>query len=183
MASSCHFAQNIVISMRLLLLFSQRENEADQCPSNCSDETLHSHLPKSVPKYITKSEATFTSTGGELSAPLESNVRIIVPRGAIPAGTSQHVFFGVFSDETPLFQGFSEAPDKTLISPVVECGPHDIHLSKPVEIIVPHCLCLREAKKESITVYRCGSFSAQLEGNVSLFVLPRGPRFLIQHKR
>ncbi|XP_020610357.1 netrin receptor UNC5A-like isoform X2 [Orbicella faveolata] len=156
-----------LLSLEMSETLVQIQNERDRDSPNCKNETLHSHLPTSVPKYITKSEATFTSTGGELSEPLDSDVRIIVPRGAIPAGISQHVFFGVFSDETALMQDFSEAPDKTLISPVVECGPHDIHLSKPVEIIVPHCLCLREARKESITVYRCGNFSAEFEGRLS----------------
>ena len=118
-------------------------------------------MPLSFPKYITKVEATFTNTGGELSAPLESDIRIIVPSDAIPAGISQDIFFGVFSEETILLRDVPEAPDKTLISPLVECGPHDIHLSKPVEIIVPHCLCLSDAKMEWITVYRCGHFPAQ----------------------
>jgi len=161
-----------IVSYEATIFFFQVEKGADQYPTTPSNETLYSHPPTSVPEYIKKLEATFTSTGGELSSPLDSNVRIIVPRGAIPAGKSQRVFFGVFSDEAPLLQGFNEAPDKTLISPVVECGPHDIQLSKLVEIIVPHCLCLREAKKESITVYRCVNFSADCEGISSLFVLP-----------
>jgi len=105
------------------------------------------------------------------SKTLDSNVRIIVPKGAIPAGVNQPIFFGVFFDETPLLQHIPEVSDKTLISPVVECGPHDINLKKPVEIIVPHCLCLSDAKKEWISVYRCGNFSAEIEGNGSLSVL------------
>ena len=126
-----------------------------------SIETLQYHMPLSFPKYITKVEATFTNTGGEVSAPLESDIRIVVPSDAIPAGISQDIFFGVFSEETILLRDVPEAPDKTLISPLVECGPHDIHLSKPVEIIVPHCLCLSDAKMEWITVYRCVHFPAQ----------------------
>ena len=98
---------------------------------------------------------------------MESDVRIIVPGGAIPAGINQSIFFGVFLDETTLLQDIPDAPDKTIISPVIECGPHDIHLLQPVEIIVPHCLDLSKAKKEWITVYRCGQFSA--EGNGSRF--------------
>ena len=134
---------------------------------NYSDETLNNHLPTSFPKYITRLEHTFTSTGGELCAPLESDIRIIVPSGAIPAGINQSVFFGVF-DETTLLRDIPEAPDCTLISPVLECGPHKIHLLKPVEIIIPHCLDLKEAKREWITVYRGGEFFAQ--GNVSWFL-------------
>ena len=148
--------------MKKSYFFSQVDNEQDPLDSlNCSNETLHNHLPTSFPKYITKLKATLTSTGGELSAPSESDVRIIVPSGAIPAGIDQSVFVGVFLDETTLLRDIPEAPDRTLISPVIECGPHDIHLSKSVEIIVPHCLDLRKAKKEWITVYRCGQFLAQ----------------------
>jgi len=130
---------------------------------SCNNETLHNHLPTSFPKYITRLEATFTSAGGELSAPLESDVRIIVPGSAIPAGINQSVFFGVFLDETTLLRDIPETSDRTLISPVIECGPHDIYLLEPVEIIVPHCLDLIKAKEERIIVYRCGQFSA--EGN------------------
>lgn len=163
------------LSKGFLFLFSQIENEVDQDSPYCSNETLSSYLPSSFPKYITKLEAKFTNTGGELCAPLDSDVRIIVPKGAIPVGMSQPIFFGVFSDETSLLQDIPVAPDKTLISPVVECGPHKIHLSKPVEIIVPHCLCLGEAKKEWITVYRCGTFPAEVEGSLFGFTLNKLP--------
>lgn len=100
---------------------------------------------------------------------MDTDVRVIVPKGAIPAGINQHVFFGVFYDETTLLRDIPEAPDKTLISPVIECGPHDIHFSKSVAIVVPHCLCLNEAKDECITVYRCGKFSAEVEGSLLIF--------------
>lgn len=175
-------------SQGFLFLFSQIENETDQDSPYSSHETPCSYLSTSSPKYITKLEAKFTNTGGELCASLDSDVRIIVPSGAVPVGMSQPLFFGVFSDETSLLQDIPEALDKTLISPVVECGPHKIHFLKPVEIIVPHCLCLTEANKESITVYRCGTFSAEVEGSFFVFVLhlisylfitefPRDPQF------
>lgn len=152
--------------MGLLFLFSQIEREADQDSPCCSNETPHT----SIPKYVTKSEAVFTSAGGELNAPFDSNVRIIIPKGAIPAGANQPVFFGVFLDEIPLLRDIPEEPNTTLISPVVECGPHDIKLSNPVEIVVPHCLCLSKAKKKWIKVYRCGNFVAGCEGElISLF--------------
>ena len=173
------------VTYGFFILFSQIENEADQDSRDYGNETPHHHLPKSSPKYITKREDTFTSAGGELSAraPLHSNVRIIVPKGAIPAGVKQPVFFGVFFDETPLLQDILEASDKTLISPVVECGPHDINLQKPVEIIVPHCLCLSEAKKEWIIVYRCGNFSTEIEGNGNLLFWHWVCPSLIKHER
>ena len=152
--------------MGFLFFIFQIANRADQYSPSCSNETQQNHLPTSFPRYTKKVEGKFTSTGGELSASMDSNIRIIIPKGAIPVGKNQPIFFGVFLDETPLLRDIPGAPDETLISPVVECGPHDIHLSKSVEIIVPHCLCLSEAKKEWITVYRCGNFSAELEGMV-----------------
>jgi len=148
----------------------QIENEADQDTPNSSNKTPQDHLLTSLPNYITKLEATFTSSGGELCAPMDTDDRVIVPKGAIPAGINQHVFFGVFYDETTLLRDIPEAPDKTLISPVIECGPHDIHFSKSVAIVVPHCLCLNEAKDECITVYRCGKFSAEVEGSLLIFL-------------
>ena len=150
----------------------------NQDSTSCSNGAPLNRLSTSFPKYITKVKAIFTSDGGELNASSDSNVRIIVPKGAIPAGINQPVFFGVFLDETPLLQDIPDASDKTLISPVVECGPHDTTFSKPVEIIIPHCLCIKEAKKDSITVYRCANFSAELEGNGSLTVLHASVLFL-----
>ena len=169
------------------ILFSQIENEADQDSPTRSNETLTNHIPTSFPNNITNIEATFTNTGGELCTPLNSDVRITVPSGAIPAGVNQPVFFRVFSEETTLLRDIPKAPDETLISPVVECGPHDIYLLKSVEIIVPHCLCLSEAKKEWITVYRCGRLSAGVEGSdsiclfVCLFVLQLNLLFNLAH--
>ena len=170
---------SVACSYGITILFSQIETGADQDSPHCSSETLHT----SFPKYVSKLEATFTSAGGELSKSSDSNVRIIVPKGAIPAGANQPVFFGVFLDEMPLLRDIPEEPNKTLISPVIECGPHDINLSIPVEIIVPHCLCLNKAKRKWITVYRCGNFASEFKGDDSLFVLHCGPLFLIKDEK
>lgn len=111
-------------------------------------------------RYITKAEATFDNTGGKLSAP-DSDVTITVDSGAVPDGVHQNFFFRVVYDETSLLRDIPETPDRTLISPVIECGPHDINLLKPVEITVPHCLYFDEIKKDSIAVYRCERYSDQ----------------------
>ena len=81
---------------------------------------------------------------------------------------NQRFFFRVVHDETSLLRDIPETPERTLISPVIECGPHDINLPKPVEIIVPHCLYFDEVKKESITVCRCENYSDK--GNDTFFV-------------
>ena len=94
----------------------------------------------------------------------DSNIRIIVDKGTVREGDSQRIFFRVIYDEGLLLQSFTKAKEMTLISPVIECGPDDINLLKPVEIKVPHCLCLDEVKKESIIVYRCGHNSDQGDG-------------------
>ena len=80
-----------------------------------------------------------------------------VDPGTIPDEVQQKLYYRVIYDARPLFQDFLEGRDGTLISPVFECGPSDVQLKKPVEIIVPHCLCLDETRKAVVTVLRCAS--------------------------
>ena len=110
----------------------------------------------------------FNSSGGELSAALDSDVKICIGKGAIPTEDSQEVFYRVFYDTTKLLQDIPVEPDETLISPVIECGPHDIRLSKPLEIIIPHCLYMGKAKKKWITVYRSDPGNRKIPG-LSIF--------------
>ena len=110
----------------------------------------------------------FNSSGGELSAALDSDVKICIGNGAIPTEVSQEVFYRVFDDTTKLLQDIPVEPDETLISPVIECGPHDIRLSKPLEIIIPHCLYMGKAKKKWITVYRSDPGNRKIPG-LSIF--------------
>ena len=110
----------------------------------------------------------FNSSGGELSAALDSDVKICIGKGAIPTEDSQEVFYRVFYDTTKLLQDIPVEPDETLISPVIECGPHDIRLLKPLKIIIPHCLYMGKAKKEWITVYRTDPGNRKIPG-LSIF--------------
>ncbi|XP_022807483.1 netrin receptor UNC5C-like isoform X3 [Stylophora pistillata] len=105
-----------------------------------------------VLKYINQVEGHFSSSGGELSAAPDSEVKIVIGNGAV--GDNQLVFLREVDDETKLLQNIPVGPDETLISPVIECGPDDISLSKPLKIIVPHCLEMGEVEKEWISVYR-----------------------------
>ena len=106
------------------------------------------------PEYITEAEATFDSSGGQLSA-LDSDVVITVGSGAVQEGTKQRFFFRMLKDESTFLLDTPDMPEGTLISPVIECGPHGVTLLKPVEITLPHDLCLDEVRKDSIRVYRC----------------------------
>ena len=136
--------------------------------SSCSDHALQNQLPRSFPKYISRAEDTFSSAGGELCTALDSDVRIIVDGDTIPFGIQQRIFFGVIYNEAEFLRDVPETSNRTLISPVIECEPHDIELLKPVTIIVPHCLDLGKAKKEWVTVYRCELFPDHENG---LFVI------------
>ena len=115
-------------------------------------------FPRSYPQYLTRAEATFDSSGGRLTAE-DSNVTINVESGAVPNGVSQQFYFGVVYDDTLLLRDIPETPERSLISPVIKCGPDDIDLLKPVEIILPHCLYMDEVKKTWVSVYRCRQFS------------------------
>ena len=110
----------------------------------------------------------FNSSGGELNAAHDSDVKICIGNGAIPTGVSQEVFYRVVYDTTELLRNIPVGPDETLISPVVECGPHDIRLLKPLKIIIPHCLYMGKAKKEWITVYRTDPGNRKIPG-LSIF--------------
>ncbi|XP_020620824.1 uncharacterized protein LOC110058513 isoform X2 [Orbicella faveolata] len=163
------------------------EHESNESPPSSNTVTQHTYLPsertvvaadvhrdsvfnlfnirqpvdsttRSGLKYITHAETTINSTGGKLSSP-DSNISIIVDSGAVPEGINQPFSFRVVYDETSLLRDIPESHDRTLISPLFYCGPDNINVLKPVEIIVPHCLYLDEVRKDSISVYRCGSYS------------------------
>ncbi|XP_078343251.1 uncharacterized protein LOC144628987 isoform X2 [Oculina patagonica] len=151
---------------------TETANEPKQDLPNCSDKVQRNQLPTSFAKYITRAEDTFSSAGGELCAALDSDVSIIVDSDTIPVGIEQPIFFGVIYNETALLRDVPKTPDETLISPVIECGPHEIEFLKPVKIIVPHCLDLVEAKKEWITVYRCGQLPDNENGLLSWEKVP-----------
>ena len=76
----------------------------------------------------------------------------------MPDGVSQPFFFGVVYDDTLLLRDIPETPERSLICPVIQCGPEDIKLLKPVDIVLPHCLYMDEVKKSSISVHRCEKY-------------------------
>ena len=109
--------------------------------------------------HCLKVERTFNCKGGTLWS-RNSDMRINVDPGTIPIGSTQTLFSRIIYDERPLLGKLPEGPDRTLISPVFECGPSGILLQKPVEIVVPHCLS-DPSNHDTIQVFRCdhqGSF-------------------------
>ena len=110
----------------------------------------------------------FNDSGGELSSALDSDVKICITKGAIPTRVSYEIFYRVVYDTTELLRNIPVGPDETLISPVIECGPHDIRLLKPLKIIIPHCLYMGKAEKEWITVYRTDPGNRKIPG-LSIF--------------
>uniref|UniRef100_F1KS33 Tight junction protein ZO-3 n=1 Tax=Ascaris suum TaxID=6253 RepID=F1KS33_ASCSU len=107
------------------------------------------HSSNAVPDTVTeheKREATVIehvsqvvdSNGCTLSCP-ESGVMLIIPKGAIDEGVQQEIYVKVCRancDESrpPL----DESRGESLMSPLVMCGPQDLHFNVPVELRLPH---------------------------------------------
>ncbi|XP_015777668.1 PREDICTED: uncharacterized protein LOC107355598 isoform X3 [Acropora digitifera] len=108
--------------------------------------------------FVTSAHGSFDNTGGKLTHP-NSDVCINIEPGTFPHGNQQPVFFHVIYNDTYVIRDIPETNERTLISPVIKCGPDDISPQKAMEIVVPHCLDVDEVKKGPIAVYRCEQFT------------------------
>ncbi|XP_054751278.2 tight junction protein ZO-1-like isoform X1 [Lytechinus pictus] len=79
---------------------------------------------------------TFDGNGGVLDSP-STGVSIHIPKGAIPDGYSQELYFKVCRDNSML-PPLDKNKGETLLSPLVMCGPHGLKFMKPVELKLPH---------------------------------------------
>lgn len=84
---------------------------------------------------------------------VETGVSIVIPRGAIPPGIQQEIYFKVkvlpaFGADfylqvcRELHEGvppLDEERGERLLSPMVMCGPHGLRFNHPVELRLPHC--------------------------------------------
>ena len=113
---------------------------------------------------VTSARGSFDNTGGTLTHP-DSDVCINIEPGTFLDGNRQSIFFHVIYNDTYVIRDIPETDKRTLISPVIKCGPDDINPQKAMEIVVPHCLYVNEVKKGSIAVYRCDKFTN--EGRLS----------------
>ena len=114
--------------------------------------------------FVTSARGSFDNSGGTLTHPA-SDVCINIEPGTFLDGNRQSIFFHVVYNDTYVIRDIPETHERTLISPVIKCGPDDINPQKAMEIVVPHCLYVDEVKKGSIAVYRCEQFTN--EGSLS----------------
>ncbi|XP_042199050.1 tight junction protein ZO-1 isoform X5 [Callorhinchus milii] len=103
-----------------------------KCPSALEDdEDDDSHT------VVATARGIFDSNGGVLSS-VETGVSIIIPKGAIPEGVEQEIYFKVCRDNS-ILPPLDKEKGETLLSPLVMCGPHGLKFLKPVELRLPHC--------------------------------------------
>ncbi|XP_042199052.1 tight junction protein ZO-1 isoform X6 [Callorhinchus milii] len=86
---------------------------------------------------VATARGIFDSNGGVLSS-VETGVSIIIPKGAIPEGVEQEIYFKVCRDNS-ILPPLDKEKGETLLSPLVMCGPHGLKFLKPVELRLPHC--------------------------------------------
>uniref|UniRef100_UPI00398F2C09 tight junction protein ZO-1 isoform X4 n=1 Tax=Pristiophorus japonicus TaxID=55135 RepID=UPI00398F2C09 len=86
---------------------------------------------------VATARGIFDSNGGVLSS-VETGVSIIIPKGAIPEGVEQEIYFKVCRDNS-ILPPLDKEKGETLLSPLVMCGPHGLKFQKPVELRLPHC--------------------------------------------
>uniref|UniRef100_A0A915BRN7 Tight junction protein ZO-3 n=1 Tax=Parascaris univalens TaxID=6257 RepID=A0A915BRN7_PARUN len=120
-------------------------NDLDECEPRNGIQHSSNAVPDTVTEHE-KREATVIehvsqvvdSNGCTLSCP-ESGVMLIIPKGAIDEGVQQEIYVKVCRancDESrpPL----DESRGESLMSPLVMCGPQDLHFNVPVELRLPH---------------------------------------------
>jgi len=99
--------------------------------SQLLDETEENHT------VVATARGVFDSNGGILESK-ETGVSIVIPKGAIPEGISQEIYFKVCQDNS-ILPPLDKDKGETLLSPLVMCGPHGLKFLQPVELRLPHC--------------------------------------------
>ncbi|CBY21340.1 unnamed protein product [Oikopleura dioica] len=90
------------------------------------------------PEVVATARGTFDVSGGVLSS-VETGVSIVIPRGAIPPGIQQEIYFKVCRELHEGVPPLDEERGERLLSPMVMCGPHGLRFNHPVELRLPHC--------------------------------------------
>lgn len=89
-------------------------------------------------EVVATARGTFDTSGGVLSS-VETGVSIVIPRGAIPPGVQQEIYFKVCRDLHDAVPPLDHERGERLLSPMVMCGPHGLRFNHPVELRLPHC--------------------------------------------
>ena len=125
----------------LIFLFSPAATSTDSGLTHTSSELTQTsseltlQLPPVVPYLDPIEVITFDHSGGEYINKAHSII-IRVPRGAIPKGVKVGIEVGV-----TLHGPFSFPQNTKPVSPIVWlCMQQDVHLRKPVEVVLPHCI-------------------------------------------
>ncbi|ESN99494.1 hypothetical protein HELRODRAFT_176655 [Helobdella robusta] len=85
---------------------------------------------------IAQARGVFNCNGGILDSK-ETGVKLVIPKGALPPGVDQEIFFKVCRDERKM-PPLDKEKGETLLSPLVMCGPQGLHFLEPIEMYLPH---------------------------------------------
>ena len=148
------YVYDAFISLYYLLIFlsSTAATSTDSGLTHTSSELtqtsseLNLQLPLAVPYLDPIEVVTFDHSGGEYTNKAH-NIIIRAPRGAIPKGVKVNIEVGV-----TLHGPFSFPQNTKPVSPIVWlCMQQDVHLRKPVEVVLPHCICgLKEGEHDDL---------------------------------
>ncbi|GAA53161.1 tight junction protein ZO-3 [Clonorchis sinensis] len=122
-------------------LTSQVLEDTQASPGGASNRSIISSLPLNTTENIlAECAGEFGYKGGALELP-EYQVRLHIPKGALPVQCErQRIFLRIYNSHPDCTLGSARATEESsprLISPVVMCGPHGLHFRTPVELTVP----------------------------------------------
>ncbi|CAI9739573.1 junction ZO-1-like isoform X4 [Octopus vulgaris] len=103
-------------------------------------ETDHEKLEKNMDgkhTILATAKGVFGYDGGILESKV-TGVSIFIPKGALPEGADQEIYFNVCQDNS-ILPPLDKEKGETLLSPLVMCGPHGLKFNQPVELRLPHC--------------------------------------------
>ncbi|GAB1606304.1 hypothetical protein Ahia01_000912900, partial [Argonauta hians] len=86
---------------------------------------------------LATAKGVFGGDGGVLESKV-TGVSIFIPKGALPEGSEQEIYFNVCQDNS-ILPPLDKEKGETLLSPLVMCGPHGLKFNQPVELRLPHC--------------------------------------------
>ncbi|XP_071034968.1 netrin receptor UNC5C isoform X2 [Parasteatoda tepidariorum] len=124
--------------------------------ASCNNSAASMNLPPNVDVDLTV-WASLTKAGGRITLP-DTGISLTIPRGAVRKSAS--VYLAVLRDD----KDRPNLSDKeTILSPIVQFGPPDVHFTKPVILSLPHCAHIETPDKWSIHIYNSETPTAEEE--------------------